>query len=179
MWYTKSAPTSTRCLRETSSKGQSVPTPPDRRSPTTAPAETLKVLPLETPTQLHASRPGRKRRLTMPPLPQEIFDGMTALEQEHFHFFVDAYTQDYPGMTPSDQMGLQLAGLEYINYLRMQASQLSTGQLISMARQHPGVQLRAWLDSMSVTRKARQRTAPKDGDEREADLRAALAKLSS
>ena len=42
---------------------------------------------------------------------------------------------------------------EYVAYLRLQASQIASGQLVTMSRQHPGVQLRAWLDTMSFSRR--------------------------
>jgi hypothetical protein len=151
----------------------------ERKSPAMKP-EMFSVIRLETPSQLEEAKPGRKRRLKMPPIPQEVFDGMTALELEHYHFFVEAYQQDYPGMKPTDLICLHQAALEYINTLRVQAKQLKTGEVISMARQHPGVQLRAWLDAMSVTRKART-SAKKDTEESDQakELKAALKALSA
>lgn len=95
---------------------------------------------------------GRPRKLKYPPLPAEIYDSMTELEREHFEFFIEAIKADNQ-LRPSDYIGLYAAGLEYIAYLRLQASQIASGQLVTMSRQHPGVQLRAWLDTMSFSRR--------------------------
>jgi aryl carrier-like protein len=127
----------------------------------------FKVEPLLFPAQLAEKRNGRPRKRKMPPLPQEILDGMSELEQEHYTYFIESYQAQYPDLTDADQIALVQAGLEYINTLRVQAKQLKTGEVISMARQHPGVQLRAWLDLLSVTRKQRK---PNDKQE-EAELK--------
>lgn len=133
----------------------------------------MKVIKLQQPSDLDAPRPGRPRKLKMPPLPQEILDGMTSLEQEHFAFFLESHRQQYPDLTPTDLISLTAAAMEYVAYLRLQASQLSTGELVTMSRQHPGVQMRAWLDSLSVTRKQR---GPAKKEDEGADL---LRSLSS
>jgi hypothetical protein len=126
------------------------------------------------------ARTGRKRKAKMPPLPQALLDGMSELEQEHFFFFLEAYKEDYPGMKPTDIICLHQAALEYINTLRVQAKQLATGEVISMARQHPGVQMRAWLDMMDVTRKARTKGKAQDADSEEAkQVKEALKALST
>jgi hypothetical protein len=123
---------------------------------------------------------GRRPRPKMPPLPQGLLDGMTALEQEHFWYFIDAYQADYPAMKPTDVICLYQAALEYINTLRVQAKQLKSGEVISMARQHPGVQMRAWLDMMDVTRKARTRAGKSQDDSEEAkQVKDALKALST
>lgn len=141
--------------------------------------EGLSVVPLTTPRQLRRAS-GRPRKLEMPPLPEEMFEGMTELEQQHFTFFVEAYQKDYPQMSPSDCLCLHQAALEYINLLRVQATQLRKREVISMARQHPGVQLRQWLDQMACTRKARTAgKAPTAEDEDRASLKRALSALSS
>lgn len=129
-------------------------------------------------TEAAPAKVGRKRKLKMPPLPQAILDGMTPLEREHFEFLIAAYNDEYgDSLTPADQISLQQAAIEYINLLRVQADQLSTGKIISMARQHPGVQLRQWLDSLSVTRK--QRAASRPEDKQTAALTEELLKLSA
>ncbi len=141
--------------------------------------EALAVLPLETPRQLKRST-GRPKKLQMPPLPEELLDGMTALEQQHFQFFIDAYQHDYPAMSPSDCLCLYQAGLEYVNLIRVQAMQLKSRQVLSMARQHPGVQLRQWLDQMACTRKARTAgKSPSQDDQDRASLKELLKGLSS
>jgi hypothetical protein len=141
--------------------------------------EGISVTSLDTPRQLER-RAGRPRKLKMPPLPEELLAGLSALEREHFDFFVEAYQHDYPQMSPSDCLCLYQAALEYINLLRVQATQLTTKQVISMARQHPGVQLRQWLDSMSCTRKARLAgRSPSAEDQDRASLKELLKGLSS
>lgn len=118
---------------------------------------------LDVPAPARVS-PGRKRKPKMPPLPQGLLDGMAELEREHFWYFIESYQSDYPQMKPTDIICLYQAALEYINTLRVQAKQLASGEVISMARQHPGVQMRAWLDMMDVTRKARTRSGKSQDD---------------
>jgi hypothetical protein len=135
----------------------------------------MRVLPLSAGVAA-PPRTGRPRKLRYPPIPQEVLDGMTALEREHFDFFIDSIRQDYQIKLPSDQVALYMAALEYVNLLRVQAHQLKTGEVITAARQHPGVQLRAWLDSMAATRA--KRGPAKDGDDQEQAFRAGLSKLA-
>ena len=120
-----------------------------------------------------------KRKPKMPPLPQGLLDGMSELEREHFWYFIESYQLDYPQMKQTDIICLYQAALEYINTLRVQAKQLASGEVISMARQHPGVQMRAWLDMMDVTRKARTRSGKAQDETEEAkQAKAALKELS-
>jgi hypothetical protein len=128
--------------------------------------------------QAAPTRPARARRPKMPALPQALLDGMSELEKEHFYFFLDAYQQDYPSMKPTDIICLHQAALEYINTLRVQAKQLASGEVISMARQHPGVQMRAWLDMMDVTRKARTKGKTSDESDEAKQVKEALKALS-
>jgi hypothetical protein len=114
----------------------------------------------------------------MPDLPQGILDGMTPLEIQHFEHFIRAFREDYPDLTQAQLISLTQAAIEYVNLLRVQAQQLETGQVISMARQHPGVQLRAWLDSLGATRKQQGRDT-NEGKENEKQLREVLSRLSS
>jgi hypothetical protein len=74
-------------------------------------------------------------------------------------------------MVPTDYLILHLAGLEYIKYLRVVAEELETGKVISMARQHPGVNMRALLDQLSVTRKARTSRGQKEEDSDAQEIR--------
>lgn len=96
---------------------------------------------------------------------------MTDVEQSLFDYFIEAYKQQYPDMVPTDHLLLHLAGLEYIKYLRVVAEELETGKVISMARQHPGVNMRALLDQLSVTRKARTSRGTKEEEPEAAELR--------
>lgn len=128
-----------------------MPRPP--KVPATQKPETLNVTPLRAiPAQPKAGRP---KKLKMPPLPAEVFGGMSDLEKQHFDFFVQAIREEHPDLNGSDLICLNMAALNYINSLRLQQEQLSSGQLVTMSRQHPEVQMRAWLDLMSVSRKQR------------------------
>lgn len=131
----------------------------------------MNVVKLERPVQL-VQRTGRKPKLKYPPLPQEIMDAMTDLERQHFEYFIEAIKADNK-LRPSDYIGLYAAGLEYVAYLRLQASQMATGELVTMSRQHPGVQLRAWLDTMSFSRR---KSDPKTTENK---VESALMALSS
>jgi hypothetical protein len=95
---------------------------------------------------------GRPAKLVAPPMPKMP---MEPAEQDLFDFFMDAFKDQYPDLTPTDLLLLYLAGIEFIKYMRVAAEELATGKVISMARQHPGTQMRSLLDSLSVTRKAR------------------------
>lgn len=139
--------------------------------------DVIKVLPLNTASQLEEKPKGRPKKLTMPAMPQEVLDGLTPLEQEHYTFFVESIKQDYNITKPSDLVALHMAALEYVNLLRVQAKQLASGEVITAARQHPGVQLRAWLDSMAATR-SKRKEAPAQDDE-QAQWAAAMKRLSS
>lgn len=131
----------------------------------------MNVVKLERPYQLE-QRTGRPRNLKYPALPAEIMESMTDLEREHFEYFIAAIKADNK-LRPSDYIGLYAAALEYVAYLRLQASQIASGQLVTMSRQHPGVQLRAWLDTMSFSR--RKGTS---GEKAESDVARGLMALS-
>lgn len=95
---------------------------------------------------------GRPAKLEMPALPEMP---MTDVERDLYEYFMESYKQQYPDMVPTDLLLLHLAAVEYVKYLRILAEELETGKVISMARQHPGVNMRSLLDMLSVTRKAR------------------------
>lgn len=101
---------------------------------------------------------------------------MSDSERALFDFWLAAYKEQYPDMVPTDHLLLHLAGLEYIKYLRVIAEELETGKVISMARQHPGVNMRALLDQLSVTRKARNTGKPTE-DETAKETREKLDQL--
>lgn len=118
---------------------------------------------------------GRPPKLQMPDLPSMP---MEPHEQEMFDYWMAAFKEEHPDLTPTDHLLLHLAGLEYIKYLRVIAEELETGKVISMARQHPGVNMRALLDQLSVTRKARTSgSSGKDEDETAKQTRERLAQL--
>ncbi|GHO45162.1 hypothetical protein KSX_33250 [Ktedonospora formicarum] len=106
---------------------------------------------------------------------------MTELEQQHFeHFrqsYYDAYKKRYGKITPTAEIGITQAALDYIHLWRLQAEQITTGKLVSQARQHPGTGLRAWLQAAGLNEKDMMEPV-KQEDEKSAN-RAALLTLSS
>lgn len=136
--------------------------------------QALSVRPLTDTEPTKSRRAGRPENLVMPPLPKM---SMTDVEQDLFDFFMESYKRQYPDMVPTDHLLLHLAGLEYIKYLRVVAEELETGKVISMARQHPGVNMRALLDQLSVTRKARTATKKPDEDPDAEELRRFLMSM--
>lgn len=149
---------------------------PAPKKPAASKPEILQVHPMSAPEEEPARR-GRKPKLTPPPLPQELFDGMSDIEKQHFTFFLAAIMEEYPDLTKTDMIFLNMAGLDYINSLRLQVQQLQSGELVTMSRQHPGVQLRAWLELLSVSRKARQGSR-NNQDEKLTEARAMLLHLA-
>lgn len=115
----------------------------------------------------------------MPAIPQAVLDGMTPLEREWFQFFVEAIKVDYGITKASDYIALYMAALDYVILWRVQAVQLATGELMTAARHHPGAHLRAWLDSMSTTRKARKEAPASAEDEQLESWKQGLRKISS
>lgn len=117
--------------------------------------------PITTTQSTQVKGAGRPAKLVMPPLPHMP---MSPVEQDLYDFFIAAYHEDYPDLTATDHLLLQLAGYEYIKFLRLISEELESGKLVSMARQHPGVQFRALLDQMSVTRRSRIAHGKPDDD---------------
>lgn len=107
---------------------------------------------------------GRPRKgLTLPALPAEMVYGMSELEREWFTFFLKAVRSEYPDLTPLEESLLPLAAADYVNTLRIQALQLSTKELLSNARSHPGTHLREWLSIFS-SRKLQNKQPVVDSD---------------
>lgn len=142
--------------------------PEDQNQPTEAPSLSLIVHPLTEIEPAKSKGAGRPSKPIMPDLPKMP---MTDVEQPLFDYFMQSYQHQYPDLTPTDLLILHLAGLEYIKYLRVVAEELETGKVISMARQHPGVNMRALLDQLSVTRKARTARGQKEEDPAATELR--------
>lgn len=133
--------------------------------------ENAKALPPPDPKTRKVGRPVKVQMPDLPKLPMEPH------EQELFDYWIAAFKEQYPDLAPTDHLLLHLAGLEYIKYLRVIAEELETGKVISMARQHPGVNMRALLDQLSVTRKARTTGQKPSDDENAAETRKRLAEL--
>ena len=125
---------------------------PSHRTPVDKP-EVFSAPSLSTPPPI---RSGRPKKPQMPPLPQEIRDGMSDLEQEWFDYFIYAIRQEHPDLTPFDLINLNLLAMCFISILRMEAKQLSSGELITMARQDPRSQYLRLMDSLSVRRRDRK-----------------------
>ncbi len=120
---------------------------------------------IETPRFKGAGRPPK---LVMPALPDLA---LTSVERPLFDYFIDSYNAEYPDLTPTDHLNLFLAAIEFIKYLRVAARELETGEVITMSRQHPGVNLRALLDQLSVTRRARTARSRPEEDSDAKELR--------
>jgi predicted TPR repeat methyltransferase len=111
----------------------------------------------------------------MPPLPEME---MSAIERDLFEYFLDAYHQEYPDLIATDHILLHLAALEYIKLLRMIAQELKSGQLVTMSRQSPAVNMRGLLDQLSVTRRARVANKKDANTEDERELREMFMAMS-
>lgn len=135
-----------------------------RRSSANPAIDATPIVRLETPRQVHTG--GRPKKL--PPMP--YMPGMSDQEREMFDGFINEYLEQYPDLTPTDYRILHLAAVEYIKYARVAAKELETGVVIAMSRQHPAVNMRALLDQLSVTRKARTAKG-KPEDETEEELK--------
>lgn len=138
-------------------------------------SQSLLVSPLTTTRPIKKRSVGRPEKLTMPDLPQMP---MTDVEQSLFDYFMQAYQEQYPDLLPTDLLLLHLAALEYIKYLRVVAEELETHKVISMARQHPGVNMRALLDQLSVTRRARTARSRPEEDQDAKELKKWLMGMS-
>ena len=130
---------------------------------------------LEPIVRLDKNNPvGAGRPHKRPPMPDlELNEAESAL----FDDFMEAFLTAFPDLTPADYRMLWMAGTRYIAGLRLIKYEMKTGRTISMARQHPLVEMRALLDQLSVTRKARTR-GQQGEDPDSADLKQALLALS-
>lgn len=130
--------------------------------------------------QRQKRKPGRPSSLEMPPLPAEILDNMSENEREHFDYFRSAYEaaaiRKYGRLTPTAEINILQAALDYIHLLRLQAEQIKSGTLVSQARQHPGVQLRSWLAACGLCDKDLEE---KKEEKKEDGMKEFLMSLSS
>src|SRR5216684_158638 len=153
---------------------------PSRKQLDPTPAEThyqtIKAKPLTSTEPIKPRSAGRPEKLVMPPLPEM---SMTDVERDLFDFFLASYKEQYPDMVPTDYLLLHLAALEYIKYLRIIAEELETGHVLTMSRQHPGTNMRALLDQLSVTRRARTAGRKPDEDPEAKELQKFLMGLSN
>lgn len=131
------------------------------------------ILELELPRTV--STGGRPKRLR----PMPVMEGLSETEKILFDDFIAEYLQEYPDITPTDYRMLYLVAIEYIKYLRIVSKELKTGKVLSMARQHPGTNMRALQDQLSITRKARNHGKPPESGEDAEKLRQVLYQLSN
>lgn len=130
-----------------------------KRTPTDKP----EVLSVPQLTVLPRGSSGRPRK---PERPDFHFSDE---EQVRYDWFLHCFDKEYPDLTPSDWLILELAGVAYIKLLRMNAVEIESGQLITMARQNPSTDFTRYLDMLSVTRKARQ-NKPSPADDKSDEL---------
>lgn len=119
--------------------------------------------------------PAQKRGPGRPQLPQNAtppqFTFLSEYERDLYDLYTRALEADYPGMKPSDRMLLPLVAGEFIKCMRLLGNELSSGELVTMSRQHPGTQFRSLLDQiLGATRKSRV----KNGDDKKDDIIDAL-----
>jgi len=117
---------------------------------------------------------GRPRRLK--PMPR--LDGLTDAEQVLYDDFIQEYLTEYPDISATDYRMLFLIGVEYIKYLRIVGEELRSGKVLSMARQHPGTNMRALQEMLSITRKDRMKGKPQQENEETEKLREILYQVS-
>lgn len=115
---------------------------------------------------------GRPKKLAQMP----VMPGLTDAEEILFNDFIAEYLELFPDLLATDYRILFLAATAYIKFLRVTANELASGTVLAMSRQHPGVEMRALLDQLSVTRRARSRT--KADEPESAEIRDFFMKLS-
>jgi len=148
--------------------------PRPTRTPQDKPA-TLSVVPLsQAAPEAVGRKPGRPKKSGMPPMPELQ---VTPLEKQMYDYFISAYLEEYPDLTASDKIVLQLAGVVYVEIWRVNVQELESGQVITMARQDLYARMRGLLDSMAVTRKQRKRAG--EGDDPSSQTRDELMRLLS
>jgi hypothetical protein len=111
------------------------------------------------PVEAAQPRLGRPRTKLIP----LSLDGLTPAESQRYELFINYMHKEYEDLTPFDMLLVEVAAVEYIKYLRWLANEIKTGEAASMARQHPGVQMRENLKLLSVWRKDRA-NSPKSDD---------------
>jgi hypothetical protein len=88
-------------------------------------------------------------------------------EQERFAYFVWSIEKIIKNPTPFDKILIELAAIEYVKYLRIAQYEVQKNTSITMARQHPGTQMRALIDLLSISRKSRNANKQESDSERE------------
>lgn len=154
-----------------------------RRAPANPPAESRQArspsVDAKPITQLELPRTvatgGRPKKLK----PMPVMEGLSDTERVLFDNFINEYLTEYPDITDTDYRMLFLVAVEYIKYLRIVSEELKTGKVLSMARQHPGTNMRALQDQLSITRKARMSGRQDSGGEDAEQLREVLYQVSN
>lgn len=136
-----------------------------------------------TPLQQRTKEPeekknGRPKKPSLPAIPGEVYENLSAIEKEHFDYLVNALKRELPNISPLEQICVLLAAMEYINTLRLEVEQLKTGRLVTMSRQHPAMQFRAWIDA--ALKRHKNKTPKENEDEKNRnEFRDALLGLSA
>lgn len=113
-----------------------------------------------------ATTPGRPRKRSQPPIPQELLDGMSELERDWYFYFIETLKKEYPDLTPFDliQVYMLLAPC-FIACMRLETQQMSKRELVVMSRQDPRSQFNVFMNSLSVRRRDRKNEAKEERNE--------------
>lgn len=104
---------------------------------------------------------GRPPRVA-PPTPP-AFEFGTEYEEELYSYFIQSVQDLLPKLEPLYHLMLPLAAGEYIKLVRLLQSELKSGELVTMARQHPSTFFMRYMDSMlGATRKGKKDEKPAD-----------------
>src|SRR5579859_150530 len=103
------------------------------------------------------SRAGRPKKVLMPAIPKELLEGMSELEQQWYDYFIQSLKEEYPDLTPFDLIQVYtLLAPCFISCMRLETRQMSSQELITMARQDPRTQFNQLMNSLSVRRRDRK-----------------------
>lgn len=111
---------------------------------------------------------GRPKKLSMPPLPEEIRNAMSEVELDQFDFFIQAQRDEHPDFTQTDLIYLNIVAMNYINVLRSKESEFRGQNLLSINKANPETQMLRWIDMLSISRKQRNPAKSAADTERDA-----------
>jgi hypothetical protein len=135
---------------------------------------TLKLLPLQAKPKRGPGRP----KAVHPPTPPQ-FEWQNDYERDLYEWLVDRYPVDYPGLKDTDLVFLYIAAAETVKYMRLLGTEIQSGELVTMARQHPGQMLARILDSLLGTTRNKRLARGDDKTDDEMDLMKLLSAPSS
>lgn len=140
---------------------------PERTKLSATSSEQFKVEPLHALPQEEPRR-GRPPIQRLEPLELDFNDFELG---RYFYFIAAANKLLGKNKDMFDDMFIEMAAAEYIKYLRILQYEAKNHTSITMARQHPGVQMRALIDLLSISRKARQTSKQEKDPEKEEALK--------